>query len=107
LNTKIRVGAVSYLNTQPLIYGIKRSPLLMEHIELTEEYPSKIAVRLLNDEIDVGLVPVAVIPLMKQHFIVGDYCIGAEGEVMSVALLAKCRWKKLKRFYWIIKAEHR
>jgi Predicted periplasmic solute-binding protein len=96
LDTKIRVGAVSYLNTQPLIYGIKRSPLLMQHIELTEEYPSKIAGRLLNDEIDVGLVPVAVIPHMKQHYIVGDYCIGAEGKVMSVALFSNVPMEQIE-----------
>ena len=96
MNTKIRVGAVSYLNTQPLIYGVKRSPLLLQHIELTEEYPSKIAARLLNDEIDVGLVPVAVIPHMKQYFIIGDYCIGAEGEVMSVALFSDVPMEKIE-----------
>lgn len=89
MNTRIRVGAVSYLNTKPLVYGIQRSPLLMQHIELTEEYPSKIATRLLNNEIDVGLVPVAIIPLMKEHFIVSDYCIGAVAEVASVAVFSE------------------
>jgi chorismate dehydratase len=84
---KIRVGAVSYLNTKPLLYGIKRSSLL-DKIELTEEYPSKVAEMLLNDEIDVGLVPVAIIPKMKEHYIVSDYCIGAEGEVASVAIFS-------------------
>ena len=62
LDKRIRVGAVSYLNTRPLIYGVKRSSLLMEQIHLSEEYPSRIASRLLNDEIDIGLIPVAVIP---------------------------------------------
>jgi chorismate dehydratase len=84
---KIRVGAVSYLNTKPLLYGIKRSSLL-DKIELIEEYPSKVAEMLLNDEIDVGLVPVAIIPKMTEHYIVSDYCIGAEGEVASVAIFS-------------------
>jgi chorismate dehydratase len=85
--SKIRIGAVSYLNTKPLLYGIKRSDLLKE-IELTEEYPAKIAEQLLNDEIDIGLVPVAIIPRMKEYYIVSDYCIGAEGEVASVSLFS-------------------
>ncbi len=85
---KIRVGAVSYLNTKPLVYGVKRSSL-MDEIDLIEGYPSKVADMLLNDEIDVGLVPVAIIPRMKQHFIVSDYCIGAEGEVASVSLFSE------------------
>jgi chorismate dehydratase len=88
LNKKIRVGAVSYLNTKPLLYGIKRSGL-MDRIELIEEYPSKIAAMLLNDEIDIGLVPVAVIPKMNESYIITDYCIGAVSEVASVALFSE------------------
>lgn len=88
LNKKIRVGAVSYLNTKPLLYGIKRSGL-MDRIELVEEYPSRIAAMLLNDEIDVGLVPVAVIPKMKESYIITDYCIGAVRDVASVALFSE------------------
>jgi len=96
LDKRIRVGAVSYLNTRPLIYGVKRSPL-MERIELIEEYPSRIAAMLLNDEIDVGLVPVAVIPKMKEHFIVTDYCIGTEREVASVAIFSEVPMEKIEK----------
>ena len=59
---KIKVGAVSYLNTKPLLHGIRLSDGLLKRIELIEDYPAKIAAGLLNNEIDVGLVPVAVIP---------------------------------------------
>lgn len=86
--SKIRVGAVSYLNTKPLLFGIEHSPLIHE-IELTADYPARIAHQLLNDEIDMGLVPVAIIPKMKEHYIVSDYCIGAEGEVASVSLFSE------------------
>ena len=57
LNKRIRVGAVSYLNTKPFLYGIKRSGLI-DSIDLIEEYPARLTKMLLNDEIDVGLVPV-------------------------------------------------
>jgi chorismate dehydratase len=87
LDKRIRVGAVSYLNTRPLLTGLERSGL-MYRIDLIEAYPAKIAAMLLNDEIDVGLVPVAVIPRLKESHIVTDYCIGAEGEVASVALFS-------------------
>ena len=56
---KIKVGAVSYLNTKPLLYGIKRSDELMQQIDLIEEYPSKIATMLIDGALDVGLVPVS------------------------------------------------
>jgi chorismate dehydratase len=88
LDKKIRVGAVSYLNTKPLLYGIKRSGL-MDRIELIEEYPSRIATMLVNDGIDMGLVPVAIIPELKEPYIVSDYCIGAEVEVASVCLFSE------------------
>ncbi|HWJ29119.1 MAG TPA: MqnA/MqnD/SBP family protein, partial [Flavisolibacter sp.] len=70
---KIRVAAVSYLNTKPLLYGIKRHPLI-DKIDLIEDYPSKIAQMLIDDEVDVGLIPVAATMKMKQWNIVTDYC---------------------------------
>ena len=88
LDKRIRVGAVSYLNTRPLLFGVKRSGL-MNRIDLIEEYPSRIAAMLLNDEIDVGLVPVAIIPHLKEAHIITDYCIGALGEVASVAIFSE------------------
>ncbi len=94
MNKKIRVGAVSYLNTKPLLYGIRRSGL-MERIDLIEEYPSKIATMLLNDDIDLGLVPVAVIPKLKEAHIITDFCIGAIGEVASVALFSEVTMEKI------------
>ena len=88
MDKKIRVGAVSYLNTKPLLFGLKRSGL-MDRITLFEDYPSHIASMLLNDDIDIGLVPVVMIPIMKEAHILTDYCIGAEGEVASVALFSE------------------
>ena len=83
----IKVGAVSYLNTKPLMYAFKHG-LQINGMEITEEYPAKIAAMLLNDEIDVGLVPVAIIPKLKEHYIISDYCIGAESAVASVCLFS-------------------
>jgi chorismate dehydratase len=87
LDRRIRVGAVSYLNTRPLLYGLLRSGL-MDRIDLIEEYPARIAQMLLDDEIDVGLVPVAIIPLLKEAHLVTEYCIGSIGEVASVAIFS-------------------
>lgn len=60
----------------------------LPNIEIVEDYPAKIASFLMNDEIDVGLIPVAVIPKLKEHYIITDYCIGAENEVASVCLFS-------------------
>jgi len=42
LNRKIRVGAVNYLNTKPLIYGFNTG-MMKEEVDLIEKYPAKIA----------------------------------------------------------------
>ncbi len=94
---KIKVGAVSYLNTKPLLYGIERSQVLKEQIELVKDYPSKIAAQLLDGTIDVGLVPVAVIPKMKEYHIISDYCIGAENDVASVCVFSDVELDKVEK----------
>lgn len=85
---RIRVGAVSYLNTKPLVYGFEQG-LMKDRIELINDYPSRIAKMLLLNEIDVGLVPVAVIPTLNEFHIISDYCIGSEGAVASVCLFSE------------------
>ena len=61
----------------------------MERIHLTEEYPAKLAEQLIANQIDVGLIPVAMIPRLKESYIIGEYCIGTEGAVASVALFSE------------------
>jgi chorismate dehydratase len=88
LDRKIRVGAVNYLNTKPLIYGFEQG-LMEQEIELTVDYPAKLAQMLLDDTIDTGLIPVAIIPKLKEHYITGKYCIGCNGEVASVCVFSE------------------
>ena len=95
MDRKIRVGAVSYLNTKPLIYGFEIGEM-KDEVDLVVAYPSKIAMMLANDEIDVGLVPVAIIPKLKEHYIISDYCIGSEGEVGSVCLFSEVPLEKIE-----------
>jgi chorismate dehydratase len=87
LERKIRVAAVKYLNTKPLIYGFEQG-MMKEEIELITEIPSGIADMLINDDVDLALVPVATIPLLKEYHIISDFCIGCNGEVASVCLFS-------------------
>ena len=87
LHKKIRVGAVSYLNTKPLVYGFNKG-LLKDQIDLSFEYPSKIAAQLAKNEIDIGLVPVAALLGLQDYQVISDYCIGTDGEVASVCLFS-------------------
>src|ERR1700735_1167941 len=96
LDRKIRIGAVSYLNTKPLLYGIERAPVRKD-IELIIDYPAKIAAMLLEDRIDMGLVPVAVIPSMGEYYINGEFCIGSNGNVASVCLFSEVPLERVER----------
>jgi chorismate dehydratase len=96
LERKIRVGAVSYLNTKPLIYGIEQTAVINE-IDLAIDYPSRIANMLLKNEIDIGLVPVAILPKIKTHYINTDYCIGSNGAVASVCLFSEVPINKIEK----------
>ncbi|MFN2438279.1 MAG: menaquinone biosynthetic enzyme MqnA/MqnD family protein, partial [Chitinophagaceae bacterium] len=95
---KIKVAAVNYLNTKPLLYGIKRHPVF-EQIELIEDYPANIAEMLLQEFVDVALVPVAIIPQMKEHYIITDYCIASNGPIASVGLFSEVPVDKIEKVY--------
>ncbi|MBI5372029.1 MAG: menaquinone biosynthesis protein [Sphingobacteriales bacterium] len=95
---KIRTGIVNYLNTKPLVYGLEMPPV-SERIEMTGDYPANIAKMLISGEIDLGLVPVAAIPQLPEYHIVGDYCIGTEGEIASVALFSEVPMQEIERVY--------
>lgn len=68
----------------------------MQQIELIEDYPSKIASALINDEIDMALVPVAIIPLLREHYLVSNYCIGAVNAVASVSLFSNVNIEEIE-----------
>jgi chorismate dehydratase len=89
------VGAVSYLNTKPLIYGFEQG-MMKDSVELTIDYPAKIADALLNNEIDIGLIPIAAIPEMKEYHIVSDYGIACDGPVASVCLFSEVPLAEIK-----------
>jgi len=82
------VGAVSYLNTKPLVYGFEKG-MMKEELELVMDYPANIASMLIRDEIDIGLVPVAILPTLKEYHIISNYCIACDGEVASVCLFSE------------------
>lgn len=67
------------------------------HISLTEDYPSRIAAQLSSAEIDVGLIPVAVLPLLPTATVVGAHCIATNGEVGSVCLFSKQPLEQIDR----------
>jgi chorismate dehydratase len=85
---KIKVSVVSYLNSQVFIRGLEGN-VISNEIDLFKDIPSVCAQRLISEEADIGLVPVAVIPLLPNHKIITNTCIGAVGKVNSVMLYSQ------------------
>jgi chorismate dehydratase len=82
----IKISAVSYLNTLPFAYGIEKSDYIKNNSLINRDIPSECARKLKEYEVDLGLVPVAVIPEIETPFVISDFCIGAVGKVHSVNL---------------------
>ena len=95
MDTKYRISAVSYLNTTPFLYGL-RNHKVFNQIELALDHPARCAEKLLNNEADIGLVPVAVLPEMNNPGIISDFCLGARGPVRSVILYSNVPIYKIK-----------
>ncbi|ANH83761.1 hypothetical protein A8C56_07105 [Niabella ginsenosidivorans] len=98
MEEKIRVGIINYLNTRPLLYGLQHPPINRQ-IELIEDVPARLAEMLINDQIDVGLVPVAITKRLPQYFINGSYCIGAIGDVASVCVFSQVPLEQVEKIY--------
>ena len=89
---------VSYLNSKPFILGMELANLL-DDVELHLEVPAKTAEKLQTGDVDVALVPVAILPTIPKHTIITDYCIGANGQVDSVFLFSQVPIQEVETIY--------
>lgn len=81
------ISIVNYYNTTPFVYGLSRHPM-KSPARIEYDIPSTCARKLKDGLVDIGLVPVAIIPELPSYHIITDYCIGANGRVDSVKLFA-------------------
>jgi chorismate dehydratase len=93
MNPRIRVGAVNYLNTKPLIENLTA---YAPNAELSLEVPSKLADQLRDGELDVALIPVIEYFRAGCYSIVPDIAIASRGPVMSVTLFSRVPWQRIK-----------
>ncbi|MBK7764226.1 MAG: menaquinone biosynthesis protein [Bacteroidetes bacterium] len=98
MQKKIRVGAVSYLNTKPLIYGFSKG-MMKDEIELILDYPSKLATLLQKNKLDIALLPVASIPNINDAQVFSKYCIASDKMVASVALFSHVPIEEIQEVY--------
>ncbi|MGY4384323.1 chorismate dehydratase [Pedobacter sp. UYP24] len=92
---KFKISAVAYTNTKPFIYGISHSDIASK-IELSLDIPSDCAAKLIDGQVDIGLIPVAAIPNVPNANIVASYCIGSVGAVNSVFIFSNVPVHEIK-----------
>jgi chorismate dehydratase len=94
MDNPIRIGAVSYLNTKPLICDLD---VLAPDAELVLDAPSRLAERLAAGELEVALIPVIEYFRAGVYTIVPDVAIATRGPVLSVTLFSRVPWQGIRR----------
>jgi chorismate dehydratase len=94
MSSPIRIGAVNYLNTKPLIYELER---LAPEAELILDVPSRLADLLAEERLEVALIPVVEYFRAASYAIVPDIAIASHGPVLSVTLFSRVPWAGIRR----------
>jgi chorismate dehydratase len=95
-STMIRLGAVSYLNTRPLVHGLEESSLARRSGDAAKaarftirfDVPARCAELLHANEVDLGLIP-SIEYAGHDYRIVPGVSIASDGPVASVAIFSK------------------
>src|SRR5689334_7595821 len=87
LDWVLRVSAVSYLNTAPLIWGFQNGPD-QGLFDIRFELPAQCAAALESGAADIGLLPSAELDRLQLDFL-PDLGIACEGPVRSILLISR------------------
>ena len=90
--TALRLGAVSYLNTKPLVFGLEAQP---DRFAIRFDVPSQCAALLHDGRVDLGLIP-AIEYLRGEYAIVPDIGIVSDGPVATVAIFSRVPVDRVK-----------
>lgn len=90
----IRISAVKYANTYPFLYGLTETGFDKKAV-IETDHPADCAGKLIDNRADIGLIPVAAIPRLKESHIITDFCLGAYGKVRTVLLLFNCSFDQI------------
>jgi chorismate dehydratase len=93
VTAKIRIGAVSYLNTRPLIHHLEE---LAPEAELVLDYPNRLADQLQKGQLEVALIPIIEYFRAGTYTLVPDICIASDGPVLSVTLFSRVPWNAIQ-----------
>ena len=86
MSRRIQIGAVTYLNTKPLIHQLDE---LAPGADLSLDLPSRLADQLAAGELDVALIPIVEVFRGQNYRILPNMAIASHGPVLSVTVFSK------------------
>jgi chorismate dehydratase len=92
-----KVSIVNYLNSAIFVEGLKIAEGF--EIDIFLDFPADSAKKLLQNEVDIALAPVAIIPLLPFSKIISDFCIGSNGEVGTVKIFSEVPIQEVQTIY--------
>jgi chorismate dehydratase len=95
---KIKISAVKYANSYPFLFGLKNCGFDKKAI-IEIDHPADCAAKLISNSVDIGLIPIAALPMLTEYHIISDYCIGANEMVKTVMLLSNSPFDKINTVY--------
>src|ERR1051326_987468 len=93
MSNGIRIGAVNYLNSKPLIHELEA---LAPRAQLVLDVPSKLADMLAEGQLDVGLIPAIEYFRSGRYTVVPNIAIASRGPVLSVTLFSRVPWTAIR-----------
>ena len=93
---RLRLTAVSFLNSRPIIYGIERGLVGKDRFELDFDLPSRCATAVARGDADVALMPIGSYGAASDELrIVPGIAISSRGAVRTVMLMGDVPWEEM------------
>jgi chorismate dehydratase len=92
--SRLKISAISYLNTAPLMWGFEHGS--GSEFDLSYTIPSACAQALQEGSADIGIIPAAAYTTIPDLLIVPDVAIAARREVRSILLVSKVPLEKIR-----------
>ena len=89
----VRVGAVNYLNSKPLVEGLSQ---FAPDIDLALDLPSRLADRMAAGDLDVGLIPAVEFFRARDYTFLPGLGVSTRGPVLSVTLFSRVPWGDIR-----------
>src|SRR5438552_11402827 len=92
---RLRISAISYLNTAPLMWDFEHGHLA-QHFDISYTVPSMCAEALHTGEADIGIIPAIAYQTIPGLVVIPEIAIAARGPVRSILLVSKVPVDKIQ-----------